>query len=102
MPFAQPDVLSMLFERATGHDGAVPRLDDGWFQTTQAIYSAEEMCTACEEALAEGNPRIVAPLENIEYVVVEREEIEAVGSAQSFENLNTYEEFEEAAAFFEA
>ncbi|WP_336325897.1 molybdenum cofactor guanylyltransferase [Halovenus sp. HT40] len=97
MPFVQSDVLSLLFERAEGHDAVVPRLDDGWLQTTQAVYRADAMGAACEAALAEGNPRVLAPLENIEYVVVEADEIESVGSTQSFENLNTREEFEEAA-----
>lgn len=102
MPFVQPDVLSVLFERAEGHDAAVPRLGDGWFQTTQAVYRADAMHAACEEALAEGNPRVLAPLETLEYAVVEIGEIESVGSTQSFENLNTHEEFEQAATFFES
>lgn len=101
MPFVEPAVLSLLFERARGHDGAVPRLDE-WFQTTQAVYRAESMCDACEQALTEGNPRVVAPLETIEYVVVDGEDIEAVGSTRSFENLNTREEFERAAAEFDS
>ena len=96
MPFVQPDVLSLLFERAEGHDAAVPRLDDGWLQTTQAVYRADAMGAACEAALAEGDPRVLAPLDTIEYVVVEADEIEFVGSTQSFENLNTREEFEQA------
>jgi molybdopterin-guanine dinucleotide biosynthesis protein A len=101
MPFVEPAVVSLLFDRAEGHDGAVPRLDD-WFQTTQAVYRADPMRAACDRALAEGNPRVVAPLETIDYVVVEREDIEAVGSTRSFENLNTREEFEQAAEHFES
>ncbi|MXR52541.1 NTP transferase domain-containing protein [Halovenus sp. WSH3] len=102
MPFVQSGVISMLFDRAEGHDGAVPRLDDGWFQTTQAVYRADAMRAACERALAQGDPRIVAPLEDIEHVVVGSEEIEAVGSTESFENINTREEFERAAKQFES
>lgn len=101
MPFVQSDVLSLLFERAEGHDAAVPRLDDSWLQTTQAVYRADPMRAACEQALIKGDLRVVAPLDNIEYVVVEADEIESVGSTRSFENLNTHEEFERAADFFE-
>jgi len=102
MPFVERSVVELLFERASGRDGAVPRLDDGWFQTTQAVYRTEAMRAACERALETENPRVIAPLDHLEYVVVDTPEVESVGSTRSFENLNTREEFEQAAARFES
>jgi len=102
MPFVEPALISYLLERARGSDGAVPRLADGWFQTTQAAYRTEPMHRACEIALEDENPRILAPLEELEYVVVEEDELAGVASLESFENVNTPEEFEAAQQRFEA
>ena len=102
MPFVEPGLVSFLFERATGHDAAVPRLDDGWFQTTQAVYHAEAMADACDRALARGDRRIVAAFDDLDVVEVTEEEIREHASLQTFENLNTREEFEAAQSRFEA
>jgi molybdopterin-guanine dinucleotide biosynthesis protein A len=96
MPFVDPDLVRYLFERATGHDAAVPRLEDGWYQTTQAVYRADAMADACETALAAGERKVIAPLEHLDYVVVEENEVREHGSVESFENVNTPEEFEDA------
>lgn len=95
MPFVDPAFVDYLFERADGHDAAVPKPDE-WFQTTQAVYRADAMVAACERALDDGKHKIVEPLFDLDYVVVEREEIEARTTMQTFENLNTYEEFQAA------
>lgn len=97
MPFVDSDVVEYLFERAAGHDAAVPRLDDEWFQTTHAVYRAAPMAEACERALARDERRIVEPLFELDYVVVDEEEIRERGSLETFENVNTREEFEAAA-----
>jgi molybdopterin-guanine dinucleotide biosynthesis protein A len=99
MPFVDPDLVEYLFERASGHDAAVPRPDE-WFQTTQAVYRAEPMVAACEDALERGEGRIVEPLFELDYTTVDRDEIEARTTLATFENLNTYEEFERAAERF--
>ena len=100
MPFVDADVVDYLFDRAEGRDAAVPQLDDQWFQTTQAVYRADAMADACDEALAAGKHKIIEPLFELDYVVVDEDEIEEVGSLDTFENLNTYEEFEAAAERF--
>lgn len=99
MPFVDPTFADYLFERATGHDAAVPRPGE-WFQTTQAVYDVEAMGDACERALADGERRIVAALERLDYAVVDRDDIEAHATMETFENLNTREEFEAAQARF--
>lgn len=100
MPFVESDLLAVLFEHAEGHDAAVPRPDE-WFQTTQAVYRPGPMANACEAALARGEHKIIEPLFDIDYVVVERAEIERHASLETFENLNTREEFEAARTQFE-
>lgn len=99
MPFVDPTFAGYLFDRAAGHDAAVPRPDE-WFQTTQALYRADPMAAACEDALERGEGKIVEPLFELDYVVVDREEIESRTSLETFENLNTREEFEAAAERF--
>ena len=93
MPFVDPDFVAYCFERAVGHDGAVPRRADGWYQTTQAVYRTEPMRAACERALDRGERKILAPLEQLEYVVVTEAEIDRHASQRTFENCNTREEF---------
>ncbi len=100
MPFVDPEFAAYLFERASGHDAAVARPDE-WFQTTQAVYRAEPMVAACEDALDRGAGRIVEPLFDLDYVVVDREAVEARTTMETFRNLNTREEFEAAVERFE-
>jgi molybdopterin-guanine dinucleotide biosynthesis protein A len=96
MPFVDPELCSYLFEKVEGHEAAVPQLDSKWFQTTQAVYHADAMATACTKALEAENPQILDPLEELDYIVIDEAEIEAVADLDTFENINTREEFEQA------
>ncbi len=100
MPFVDPRLVNYLLNRARGHDAAVPKLED-WFQTTHAVYRTDSMVRACNDALDRGERRIVEPLFELEYVVVEADDLRKRGSMTSFENLNTREEFERAAEAFD-
>jgi molybdopterin-guanine dinucleotide biosynthesis protein A len=91
MPFVAPGLVEHLFARAGGHDAAVPRVDE-WFQTTQAVYRAEAMADACDRALERGDTKILAPLEALDWSVVEEATLRANGWLDSFENVNTREE----------
>ncbi|KAA9398063.1 molybdenum cofactor guanylyltransferase [Haloarcula sp. CBA1130] len=99
MPSVDPEFVDYLFERAASHEAAVPRPDE-WFQTTQAVYHTDSMRDACRRALERGEHKIVEPLFDLDYVVVEREEILEHTTPATFENLNTHEEFEAAAERF--
>jgi molybdopterin-guanine dinucleotide biosynthesis protein A len=96
MPFVDSPFVEYLFERAESHEAAVPRPDE-WFQTTQAVYHADAMADACRRALDRGEHRIVEALFELDYVVVEREEVFEHTTEATFQNLNTREEFEAAA-----
>jgi molybdopterin-guanine dinucleotide biosynthesis protein A len=100
MPFVDPDFVAYLFDRAAGHDAAVPRPDE-WYQPMQAVYRAGAMADACDAALAaadEDEPRILTPVFELDYVVVGEEEIDAHAGEGTFENVNTEEELAAAAA----
>lgn len=96
MPFVDPAFVDFLFSRAAGHDAALARLEDGWFQTTQAVYHAETMANASAAALERGDRRILDPLEELEYVVVSESEVREVTTLETFRNVNTREDFERA------
>ncbi len=101
MPFVDPDFLAYLFERAGGHDAAVPRLEDRWFQTTQAVYRADAMADACAAALDRGERKILDALFELEYVVVDEPAVETHADPDTFRNVNTREELARAAAALE-
>jgi len=109
MPFVDPDLAAALFDRLAGEgdgadapDAVVPRVDDEWFQTTHAAYRAGPMADACEAAIARGDRKVIAPLFELEYETVGADALAALGvDDRGFENLNTREEFEAAAAAFE-
>ncbi|QLK25663.1 molybdenum cofactor guanylyltransferase [Natrinema zhouii] len=96
MPFVEPALVDHLFDRAAGHEAAVPRLEDQWFQTTQAVYRAEPMADACDRALEHDERRVVEPLLDLDYVVVDEDEVREYAPLETFENVNTREEFEAA------
>jgi len=100
MPFLDPDFVSYLFDRAAGHDAAVPRIDE-WFQTTHAVYRTESMAAACHAALERGEGKTLAALAELDYVVVGRDELDQHATLEVFRNCNTPEEVEAAAEEFE-
>ena len=102
MPFVDPGFAATLFEDATDYDAAVPQLNDQWYQTTQAVYATDPMADACERALARGDRKILDPLAELEYVVVDDDAIRARTTERSFENVNTREELEAAESYIEA
>ena len=91
MPLVDPAFVAYLFERAAGRDGAVPKLEDGWYQTTHAVYRAGPMVAACEAALARGDRKIIAPLDDLDYALVDDQAVAEHASIgpDIFENVNT-------------
>ncbi|QCW04066.1 molybdenum cofactor guanylyltransferase [Natrinema pallidum] len=96
MPFVEPALVTSLFERAAGREAAVPRLDDRWFQTTQAVYRAAPMIDACERALERGERNITEPLLTLDYVVLDEDELREYTPLETFKNINTRAELEAA------
>ncbi len=107
MPFVDPEAVRYLFDRCTGtvapppagddigeppYDAGVPRLGDGWYQTTQAVYRPGPMADACDVALDRGDRKILAPLEELSYAVVREEELADRADLSTFDNVNTQAE----------
>ncbi|NKE37435.1 molybdenum cofactor guanylyltransferase [Natronococcus sp. JC468] len=101
MPFVDPALLERLADRAEGHDGALVRPDDGWYQTTQAVYRADPMARACADVLEREDGRILAAIEELDAVVVGEDELEGVSEA-TFESIDTKAALREAADRLEA
>ena len=95
MPFVDPTLLERLHNRARGRDGAVVHLEDGWYQTTQAVYRADAMAEACAATLDSEDKRIVAALERIDVAEVGEDALEGV-SDRTFESIDTQEALAEA------
>jgi molybdopterin-guanine dinucleotide biosynthesis protein A len=98
MPFVDPGFLASLREDAPGREAVVPRLDDRWFQTTQAVYHADAMAAACDRALARGDRKVLAALEEVDRVVVDDETVRSRTTARTFTNVNTRDVLAEATA----
>ena len=95
MPYLDPELLEYLFERADGHDAAVPRPEE-WFEPLHAVYRPEPMAEACAEALEAADARIITPLSSLDHIVIERDAIVEHGSLRSFESVDTPEDLERA------
>lgn len=96
MPFVDPPFIDYLLDVATGYDGAVPQLSDGWFQTTQAVYRTEPMAAACASALDRDAGRIVAAFDELDIRVVAEDEVTDITDLRTFDNINTQAELTEA------
>lgn len=99
MPFVDPSFVEYLFDLVTDArvDAAVPRRSDGWYQPTQAVYRNHSMREACERALDRGDGRIMDALSEVTYEVVEESTIQRRTDPETFENVNTRDEYEDAA-----
>jgi len=97
MPFLDDSFVTSLFDRAEGHDAALPRNEDGYFEPLHAVYRTEPMVRACDAALDRDERRIVAPLPDLDHVEVGPDEIAAEAGPRTFENVNTRAELKRAA-----
>ncbi|WP_017344083.1 molybdenum cofactor guanylyltransferase [Halorubrum sp. T3] len=98
MPFVDPSFLASLREMAAepGVEAAVPRLDDRWYQTTQAVYATEPAATACDRALDRGDRKVLAMVDQLDEVVVDDKAIRSLTTERTFTNVNTQSELDEA------
>ncbi len=94
MPFVNPRAIELLFERARGHDAAVPRDAGSFLEPLHAVYRREPMIRAVEQALRAGERRIAAPLKYLKDVVyVPADEIRKVDPGlKTFLNVNRAED----------
>ena len=70
MPFVDPAFIGFLFEQAAGHDAAVPELDDGYRQPTQAVYHVDRLSAVADRRLNDGDRSLQGALDALDTVVI--------------------------------
>ncbi|AKB75428.1 Molybdopterin-guanine dinucleotide biosynthesis protein [Methanosarcina lacustris Z-7289] len=95
MPFVNIRVVDLLFEKAEGHDTALPRWGDRMFEPLHAVYS-RKLIPEIEKAFEIGKHSVLAPVFKMQDVVfVEVSEIRALDpELRTFANINTVEDLE--------
>ncbi|AKB56696.1 molybdenum cofactor guanylyltransferase [Methanosarcina barkeri] len=95
MPFVDSRVVYLLFEKASGHDAALPKREDGKFEPLHAVYS-KKMIPEIEKAFENGRCSVLTPVFEMKDVVfVEVSEIREIDpELRSFANINTADEMQ--------
>jgi molybdenum cofactor guanylyltransferase len=95
MPFVDSRVVDLLFEKASGHDAALPRWEDEKYEPLHAVYS-KKMIPELEKALEKGRRSVLTPVLKMQDVMfVEVSEIRKIDpELRTFENINTAEDLE--------
>lgn len=93
MPFVDFRVVDLLFEKASGHDAALPKWEDGKFEPLHAVYS-KKMIPEIEKAFEKEKRSVLTPvLEMKDVVFVEVSEIRKIDpELRTFVNINTVED----------
>jgi molybdopterin-guanine dinucleotide biosynthesis protein A len=95
MPFVDSRVVALLFEKASGHDAALPKWEDGKFEPLHAVYS-KKLLPEIEKAFETGRCSVLTPvLEMKDVVFVEISEIREIDpELRTFANINTVDEMQ--------
>jgi molybdopterin-guanine dinucleotide biosynthesis protein A len=95
MPFVNFRVVDLLFEKASGHDAALPKWEDGKFEPLHAVYS-KKMIPEIEKAFETGRCSVLTPVFEMQDVVfIEVSEIRELDpELRTFANINTVEDIE--------
>jgi molybdenum cofactor guanylyltransferase len=95
MPFVNFRVVDLLFEKAIGHDAALPRWEDRKFEPLHAVYS-KKMIPEIEKAFEKGRCSVLTPVFEMQDVFfVEVSEIKELDpELRTFANINTVDEMQ--------
>ena len=95
MPFVDSRVVDLLFEKAIGHDAALPKWEDRKFEPLHAVYS-KKMISEIEKAFKKGKRSVLTPVFEMKDVVfVEVSEIKGLDpELRTFANINTVDEMQ--------
>lgn len=95
MPFVDSRVVDLLFEKASGHDAALPKREDGKFEPLHAVYS-KKMIHEIEKTFENGRCSVLTPVFEMKDVVfVEVSEIREIDlELRTFANINTVGDLE--------
>ncbi len=95
MPFVNFRVVDLLFEKAIGHDAALPKREDGKFEPLHAVYS-KRLIPEIEKVFKNGRRSVLTPVFEMKDVVfVEVSEIREIDpELRTFMNINTVDEMQ--------
>jgi len=96
MPHLNACVVELLFSTAIGHDAALPVHDNKRFEPLHAVYCSGPMLAATQKAIEMNEGFILAPISELEdVVVVGMKEIQRIDAKLgTFINVNTWEDVE--------
>lgn len=94
MPGVDPSFLDFLFERAAGHDAAVPELPNGTSQPAQAVYRTETVRTAAERLLSADCYSLRGTFEHLDTVFVPPSRVEEQTDWVTLRDINTQDALE--------
>lgn len=95
-PFLKPALCRIVAAAAVGHDGAVPRIG-GYVEPLHGAYRRRSTLRVFRECQREGNLKLQDAFASLDIAFVEEEQLRAVDPLlDSFRNLNTPEELEDA------
>ena len=99
MPFVNRLLLEHLIELSANADVVVPRWNDQ-YQTMQSVYARKKCLKAVENALEQGERRMISFYPHVKVRIVQQQEVaEFDPSGRSFFNVNTPEDLTEAEGF---
>ena len=96
MPHLNAGVVKLLFNKANGHDAALPVHKNKRFEPLHAVYCSGPMLVATQKAIEMNEGFILAPISELEdVVVVGTKEIRKIDAKLgTFINVNTWEDVE--------
>jgi molybdopterin-guanine dinucleotide biosynthesis protein A len=94
MPNLNSAVVRLLFDRARGHDAALPVWEDQKLEPLHSVYRVNPMVYETEKAIQRGDRFVLAPLFKMDDVVyVDMDEIRQIDpDLKTFMNINTAED----------
>lgn len=99
MPFVNRLLLEHLVELSADADVVVPRWEDR-YQTMQSVYARKKVLAAVDEALAQGDQRMISFYPQVKVRIVSPDEVAQYDpSGRSFFNVNTAQDLIEAERF---
>ncbi|MCL7412510.1 MAG: molybdenum cofactor guanylyltransferase [ANME-2 cluster archaeon] len=94
MPYLDVGVVQLLFERARGHDAAIPVWENGNLEPLHAVYRTIPMAIETEKAMLRNDIFVLAPAYKLhDAVFVDMEDIREIDPGlRTFMNINTGED----------
>jgi len=102
MPFIEPTVVEYLFNESVNYSGAVPKWSDGRLEPLHAVYDCNAARLATQQVTGEQVLNMISLIDHIpriRFVSVEQEICPLDSTLNTFRNLNTPRDLDEAKGF---